>query len=941
MNIGRTTLTPLQFQGLWLSIQNELLNLYKGYKCKSVLVYDNIYIICTSITQKYVEELYWKIGDFLYERLREMRPSIFKKDWIYNYTIYFDKFKQFVDTINDLLFYLNQFISTKSIHNFAFLLWERCILQNVKSNTSYENMTDALLHYDNFEINDIELPIDNIPDGYLNKNYCTFTDTNIIYNKAINTFKYIIVDTKYPLLYYTERYENYYLNSIKEKYEEFTKNNNLNIIDYIKQAYKFIQENRYLRQFKLLPESYTKLELILEDILIIQRRKFIKTELFKILFQHKIPSEVLNVIMNSNSNTNTKVNLEVQINSDNISEVSPQNFSLSTGFKDSFADYTEINDFYALYDIVNPKLYTFSSEILHLVNDLSIKLITVPYGYKIIKDVLIKYLDTELQTHKHLLNRRIESLYIFFIVFKKVVEIGFNNLLIDSLNLKLKEVYNNLKPNLIKRLIEFSNSIFDDNDIKRENLKNRDFQIFKLDEQKKEKIDFYKNNEYNFNEEYFNEEINLISENEEEVKIENTNVKKEVDNNLNNVDILNKKSMTENNKILHNYDDATILKTTSYKQKNKSLPDLTKHLDEQTYKEKAQKRVFIVLYDLIDDKTEFIKNYLSELTKRLLIKNSNLNKEYEIFKIFNNPDCKEIIKNGEIMFRDLKNSINKSTKILTSNAWPINSNINIKMPIELNQYIKDPVLKYNWEYSTIEISFGENLFLLNLLQFCVLVAINGGYYNNEINNKACNNLDVNNNIKLDSDYYNNKSTLSSLKFDCNNFDSNNQNYCKNGFNIDRCFNKKSIDVNNQKINYCITKQHLIEKTGLFGKELEFVLNSLIRSQLIIQETKNKIRCDETTYKLNKNLPNLYYIVDYYIKEEIEEYHEINLELYYQGHISRIMKKYKEVTFENLCNIIKQEENKIVIDEEGIIKGIRMCEEKGIIEKIGNEYIYIP
>lgn len=54
-----------------------------------------------------------------------------------------------------------------------------------------------------------------------------------------------------------------------------------------------------------------------------------------------------------------------------------------------------------------------------------------------------------------------------------------------------------------------------------------------------------------------------------------------------------------------------------------------------------------------------------------------------------------------------------------------------------------------------------------------------------------------------------------------------------------------------------------------------------------------------------------------------------------------MKKYKEVTFENLCNIIKQEENKIVIDEEGIIKGIRMCEEKGIIEKIGNEYIYIP
>jgi len=52
--------------------------------------------------------------------------NIFKNKYI----VFYEKYLMFVNSINDLADYLNQYITTKSIYHFAFLLWEKIILQN-------------------------------------------------------------------------------------------------------------------------------------------------------------------------------------------------------------------------------------------------------------------------------------------------------------------------------------------------------------------------------------------------------------------------------------------------------------------------------------------------------------------------------------------------------------------------------------------------------------------------------------------------------------------------------------------------------------------------------------------------------------------------------------------------------------------------------------------
>ena len=60
MNIGKSHLTQVNFDKLWNSIQHELTLLYNNKKCSALIIYNNIYIVCTSTSHKYVEDLYGK-----------------------------------------------------------------------------------------------------------------------------------------------------------------------------------------------------------------------------------------------------------------------------------------------------------------------------------------------------------------------------------------------------------------------------------------------------------------------------------------------------------------------------------------------------------------------------------------------------------------------------------------------------------------------------------------------------------------------------------------------------------------------------------------------------------------------------------------------------------------------------------------------------------------
>ena len=197
--------------------------------------------------------------------------------------------------------------------------------------------------------------------------------------------------------------------------------------------------------------------------------------------QHTLPVEILDTIRNSMSEdqkctkvkdvelcteeTNEKYKQEYKNNVINDSKKDYKNYyknrSNGTICKNGNLPHIPLNDFYVLFSSNFPNLYTWTTQALNDVAYLTKKLSIVSYGKDILDEVLTKYLNTQLLTFKHLLDKKIETLYIFLILFTHVVKIGFNNLKSanDTLIRKLKDAYNSLTPSLSDRLITFSDLI--------------------------------------------------------------------------------------------------------------------------------------------------------------------------------------------------------------------------------------------------------------------------------------------------------------------------------------------------------------------------------------------------------------------------------------------------------------------------------------------------
>lgn len=139
MNIGRRPLTDTEFTMLWTVLYQEFYMLSMTNYCNASVVYNTIYTICTS-TVPYEDKLYWKIGDFLYNRCKEHRARIEEaQDYIKEYAERFALYESLVKSINKLSCFLNECVRGRKIDDFGYLLWERSVIQNLPK-TFYEDV---------------------------------------------------------------------------------------------------------------------------------------------------------------------------------------------------------------------------------------------------------------------------------------------------------------------------------------------------------------------------------------------------------------------------------------------------------------------------------------------------------------------------------------------------------------------------------------------------------------------------------------------------------------------------------------------------------------------------------------------------------------------------------------------------------------------------------
>ena len=124
------------------------------------------------------------------------------------------------------------------------------------------------------------------------------------------------------------------------------------------------------------------------------------------------------------------------------------------------------------------------------------------------------------------------------------------------------------------------------------------------------------------------EDINYLDDNESTSDSENTN---QIDYSHNNL------LLFVEPEDLSSLEDCYVKDTVYTQKRNTSLPDLSLHTD-FTHKDAALLRVFIHLYNLVDDKIYFYKKYLQQLSRRVLLYDINYYKELELFNLLQCDD---------------------------------------------------------------------------------------------------------------------------------------------------------------------------------------------------------------------------------------------------------------------------------------------------------------
>ncbi len=139
MEIGRTMLSEDEFNEVWNNIQRELYVLYMEGDCSALRIYDGIYIVCTS-TISYEENLYWKIGDFIYNRCKEYKEIIVGcDDYLRKYSEVFESYVRINEAMNKVCGFLNRCVDVRTIGELGYLLWERAVIQELPA-TFFEDV---------------------------------------------------------------------------------------------------------------------------------------------------------------------------------------------------------------------------------------------------------------------------------------------------------------------------------------------------------------------------------------------------------------------------------------------------------------------------------------------------------------------------------------------------------------------------------------------------------------------------------------------------------------------------------------------------------------------------------------------------------------------------------------------------------------------------------
>jgi cullin 2 len=628
MNIGRKQLTETDFLALWTSIDRELQKLSKENLCSASLVYSNIYIVCTSPTAKYEERLYWKIGDFIYSKAKSFRTEIFEADaWVEAYNAKFKRFRELVYAIDELCDFLNGCIKGRSIRDFGFMLWERCILQQT---VKYKYTTLGFELVNHARVEDVR--------------------------DALESLRLVVPDPKHPLLYYTQRYEQLALEKIKNRYEQEISSLGFDIVQYSEYVKQRMIHEKSIREQVFLEESFSKVESILEEVFILNRSKFLHDEIYRTLSEHELPVELLD------SFSYGRPSAQVQ------------------------------NDFYALHTFglaYDPKgTFRLTSPALESVAVLYQNLSWLASAYEILRLAFMKYIDAECEKNFELYGRDVESLYIFYCMIRRVVEVGFmgDHEFARAFKSKISSACTRLKPSLEARLIKFVDSIVTD-----------DTTVFG-----------------------FLSPILAGSHAQDSSALGMTCARPftgEVE--------LGEHSAAGASGGKKDQGEASVRP----KQPNVS------RLNER---EVALQRVFIVLYKLIESKSTFYEMYLDALNKRLLKHSSSLSKERRLINLVRRKGNPDFIKKAETMVNDISISLqyngdkDKFVWMLTRAYWPIKiEELNLKVPDPLQsvrrvydmKFTKKKIL-WAWCLGTVSVDILGKETRMNIVQYTVLDLFN-------------------------------------------------------------------------------------------------------------------------------------------------------------------------------------------------------------------------
>ncbi|KAH9411134.1 cullin [Ordospora pajunii] len=411
MDVGRDPVDEDEFARIWGLIEEEMGKLGTGMNCNAIEVYNWVYVVCTSCTMRFESKLYWKIGDFMYMKAREMRAEIFgRENWVQGYNEKFRQFREIICAIDEMCDFLNECVRERTIRDLGFLLWERCILQQTMK---YKHTTLGA-----------ELV-----------NRCKAEEVR----EAIESMRLIVPDQKQPLLYYTQRYEQYAIQRIRSKYEEEAKQQDMDAERYSFYVNEKICHERSMRDKIFLEESWPKVESVLEDVFLMNKKERLFEEVYGILCQYRLPVEKITRMVNEGTDRN------------------------GSGASGSCE-----NDFYELHG-TSPCAGEGS---MRFARDVFLERMSVVYenlsglksAYAVLKDVLVRYVREKCEENASGYGAGVEPLYTFYCMLRHVVGVGYleDKECLQVLKRELSAACSKLRPSLEARLLDFCDSMVED-----------------------------------------------------------------------------------------------------------------------------------------------------------------------------------------------------------------------------------------------------------------------------------------------------------------------------------------------------------------------------------------------------------------------------------------------------------------------------------------------